>query len=146
MNQWGTTFIHLAELGQGAGRQFLGKCYLKSFQIAVPEFYKQIHHLVKAEEEPQVLLEKMRALNLHDFKEHPTTPGQKGQLWFVLSRTNEWSMSLEQVLKAYREFVSDTLQVTLYHQLKLVNAHGRTPMLMKTQGIILWSQMKSYLL
>jgi hypothetical protein len=32
--------------------------HLKSFQITVPEVYKQIHHIVKAEEEPLGLLAK----------------------------------------------------------------------------------------
>jgi hypothetical protein len=58
----------LAKLGQGAGQQF--KCYLKSLQIAVPEFYKQIHCLLKQQELPTVVLEKIRGFNLNDFEAH----------------------------------------------------------------------------
>jgi hypothetical protein len=38
------------EFGQGAVGHFLGKIYLKSFQIALPEFYEQIYPLVNGSE------------------------------------------------------------------------------------------------
>lgn len=138
------TPIHLAETRQGAGQQFLGKCYLKGFHIVVPKFYKQIHTLLKANEEPGGFLENIRAFNLNDFEAHPTTLGQQGQLWYSLPWVKEWGMSLEEALKAYRGYVSDPLPVKLYFQLEVDNAHCRTPLLMTTQHPILCSQMKCY--
>jgi hypothetical protein len=101
----------LAEIWQGAGRQFLGKCYLKSFQIAVPEFYKKMHHLIKADDEPLVFLNKITAVDLSGFEEHLTTPGQTGRLWKMLSCIEGRRMSVEQALNAYREYVSDPLAI-----------------------------------
>jgi hypothetical protein len=118
--------------GQGAGRQFLGKCYLHRLQIAVPKFYKQMHDLLKSEEDPLGLVEKIRGVNLNSFEEHPSTPGRNGELWYSLPRTKEWVMSLEQVLKAYRGFVSDHLPVKAYFQLKPAHGHLRSPLLMTT--------------
>jgi hypothetical protein len=96
----------LAEIGQGAGRQFLGKCYLKSFQIAVPEFYKKVHHLMKVDDEPLVFLNKIMTLDLSGFEEHLTTPGQTERLWKMLSCIEGRHMNLEQAIKVYREYVS----------------------------------------
>jgi hypothetical protein len=134
----------LAETGQGAGWQFLGKCYLKSFQIVVPKFYNQIHDFLKAGEDPMGLLEKISGFNVNDFKEHSSMPGPMGQLWVSLSRAKEWRMSLEEVLKDYRGYVSDPLLVKLYLQLKLDHGHLRTPHPMTMQATVQCSQMKSY--
>ena len=73
----------------------------------VPKFYKQIHDLLKAGEDAPGLLEQIRGFNRNDFEEHHTTPGVKGQLWFSLPWCKEWGMSLEQVLKAFRVYVSN---------------------------------------
>jgi hypothetical protein len=136
------TCIHEAESRQGAGRQFLGKCYLKSFQILIPKFYKQIHDLLKVQEDPLGLVKKIRGLNLNGFEEHPSTPGRKGQLWYLLPWTKEWAMSLEQVLKAYRASVSDPVPIKVYLQLKPDHGHLRRLLLMTTQDAILYSHRK----
>lgn len=136
------TCIYKAESRQGAGQQFLGRCYLKSLQIVVPKFYKQIHDLLKVEEDPLGLVAKIRGLNLNGFEEHPGTPGQKGQLWYSLPCTKEWVMSLEQVLKAYRASVSDPLPIKVYFQLKPDHGHLRRPLLMTTQDVIQYFQRK----
>ena len=138
------TCIHKAERWQGAGQQFLGKCYLKSFQIVVPKFYKHIHYLLKAGEDAIGLLEQIRGFNQNDFEEHATTPGEKGELWFSLSWSKEWGMSLEQVLKAYRLYVCDWHPIKVYFQLKLDYGRHRKPLPMTTQDLTLCSQMTCY--
>ena len=109
----------------------------------VPNCYKQIHDLLKAGEDPMELLEKLGRFKVNDFQEDSSTPGQMGQLWGSVSGVKEWRMSLEEVVKAYRGYVSDPV-FKLYLQLKIDHGHLRSPLPMTTEATDLSFQMKSY--
>ena len=104
-----------------------------------------MHQIFKAEEDPLVLLEKIRGYYQNYIEEHPTTPGQKRQPWPSKYLSSQVDMNMEQALQAHRELVSDLLR--FYFKSKLDNAHfgNCRPKLMETPAIILLcSQMKSY--